>query len=269
MPETDPANFRPPYRHMKHIATIYLAASLTAFAGTSAPSVEETITQPASEPSEWSVRTSLYGWAQSLDGDVTVRSINLPIDLKFKDIAENLDMAAMGFVEINHGRWGFLLDANYADISDSVSTPHGVVAPSVDFNQKQWLVNGFLTYNVIQNESTVLDVFGGARFNAIKIDLGINKKDFSRDATWVDPIIGLRYQQMVGTSLFFRAAGDIGGFGAASDFTWEAMAGFGWKFNQTCSALATYRVIGTDYSHDGFGYDVTSSGPAIGVELSF
>jgi len=252
---------------MKHIVPLYLATCLAAFAGTG-PAVQETITIPTAESSEWRVRTALYGWAQSLEGDVTVRGITAPVDLKFKDIAEDLDMAAMGLIEVNHGRWGVLLDVNYADISDSVSGSSRR-APSIDFNQKQWLINGYLTYNVLKNESTVFDVLGGARFNAIEVDLGINDRDFSRDTCWVDPVVGFRFQQTLTSQFFFRAVGDIGGFDISSDLTWQGMVGFGWKFTENCNALLGYRAIDTDYSHKGFGYDICAHGPVIGVEISF
>ena len=72
---------------------------------------------------DWQFRTALYGWAQSLDGDVTVRGFTAPVDLKFSDLLQDLDMAFMGLAEVSHGRWGLLLDVNYAKISDSLSLP--------------------------------------------------------------------------------------------------------------------------------------------------
>lgn len=36
------------------------------------------------------------------------------------------------------------------------------------------------------------------------------------------------------------AVGDIGGFGIASDLTWQAMAGFGWRIMDSGSLLAGY-----------------------------
>ncbi len=250
---------------MKYHASIYLATCLTAFAGT--PAVDP-ITQPPAA-SGWKVRTALYGWAQGLEGDVAARGISAPVDLKFKDIAEDLDMAVMGLVEVNHGRWGVLLDVNYADLSDSVPTPLGFIAPSADFNMTQWLVNGYVTYNVFRTDTTVFDVFAGARFNSIEIDLSINDADFSQEKSWVDPVIGFRVQQMLTRHLFVRAAGDIGGFDVSSDLTWQALAGFGWKFSEGCSALIGYRAIDTDYSHGGFGYDINAHGPVLGLEFVF
>lgn len=73
----------------------------------------------------------------------------------------------------------------------------------------------------------------------------------------------------MGEQVYFRAAGDIGGFGAASDLTWQAMAGFGWRFSENGGAFLGYRAIGTDYEDGGFTYDMVVHGPLLGLEFVF
>lgn len=252
---------------MKHAASIYLATTLAAFAG-SPSSPQEAMSCPAA-PSPWQVRAALYGWAQSLEGDVTAGGVNLPVDLGFDDIAEDLDMAVMGLIEVKHGRWGALLDVNYADISDSVATPAGIIAPSVDFNLKQWLVNGYVTYDAFSNDATAIGVFAGARFNSMELELGINNTAFSSEKSWIDPVVGFRFQQVLTEKLFVRVVGDIGGFGVSSDLTWQAMAGLGWRLNDTSNVLLGYRSIDTDYESGGFGYSLNAHGPVLGLEFTF
>jgi hypothetical protein len=245
------------------LASALLATSLASFAGTTAPLVESPAPPVVrTESSDWSWRVALYGWAQSLDGDVTVRGFSAPVDLKFSDLLEDLDMAFMGLVEVKRGRWGLLADVNYADMGDSIGLPFG---RSVEFGLQQWLVNGYLTYDLVRDGATNLDVFAGARFNSMELELGTRSKRES----WGDPAIGLRFQQNLSESFFFRAVGDVGGFGVSSDFTWQSMAGFGWRFSGNGNALIGYRAIGTDYADGDFEYDVTAHGPVIGVEFSF
>jgi opacity protein-like surface antigen len=85
----------------------------------------------------------------------------------------------------------------------------------------------------------------------------------------VDPIIGFRLQSELTEKLFFRATGDIGGFGVSSDLTWQAMGGFGYRFTERCSGLLGDRAIGTDYTDGGFAHDVTTHGPVIGLGFRF
>lgn len=240
----------------------------TAIAGTTAPPPVEThATYTTLETTDWKFRVALYGWAQSLDGDVTVRGFTAPVDLKFDDLVQDLDMAFMGLAELSHGRWGLLVDVNYADISDSLTLP--LRGGTIEFNMRQWLINSYLTYGVVRDDATVFDVFAGARLNSMELELDTGLGTRSNDKTWVDPLVGLRFQRNLSPSFFFRAVGDIGGFGVSSDLTWQAMAGLGWRFSDNGSALLGYRVIDTDYDHGDFKYDITADGPVLGVEFTF
>ena len=244
------------------------ALCTAAIAGTpTPPPVETPVAYTTAETSDWQFRTALYGWAQSLDGDVTVRGFTAPVDLKFSDLLQDLDMAFMGLAEVSHGRWGLLVDVNYAKISDSLSLPRR--GGTIEFNMRQWLVNSYVTYGVVRDDTTVFDVLAGARFNSMELELETGLGTRSNDKKWVDPVIGLRYQRNLSPSFFFRTVGDIGGFDVSSDLTWQAMAGLGWRFSDCGSALIGYRVIDTDYDHGNFQYDVTADGPVLGVEFTF
>jgi opacity protein-like surface antigen len=237
-----------------------LLASLPAAAGTTQALVESPQTS-AAEVSSWEVRTALYGWAQSLDGDVGIRSAVAPLDVPFRDIVEDLDMAFMGLVEAGRGDWSFLADLSYAKTSDSKGP--------LDYSQKQFVGNFLVIHDTLNTERTHLDLFAGARLNWVEADLTLGPLDFSADKTWVDPIIGARFQAELCERGFFRAVGDIGGFSISSDLTWQAMVGLGWRVMENGSLLLAYRGIGTDYDSGGFTYDVVGHGPLIGFEYQF
>jgi hypothetical protein len=224
--------------------------------------------------SEWEIRTALYGWAQSLDGDVGIGPVDTPVDIPFKDILEDLDIAFMAAIEITppsptggESRWSVLADLNYAEISDTVS-PLGL-GPGIDFEQKQFLGNFLAVFQVWETPQADLDLFAGARVNWIEASLGIGRFGRSADKSWVDPLLGARFQADLGQDFFFRALGDIGGFGVSSDITWQGLAGFGYRVMDHGAILAGYRAIGTDYSDGGFRYDVVSHGPVLGFEYRF
>jgi hypothetical protein len=256
----------------KHaILSAVLFGAVPALAGTSSPSFEQSIA-PAAPASDWSVRLSLYGWAQGLDGDAGVFGRTVPVDIGFDDLVEDLDFAVMGAVEVGYGRWSFLADMVYADTGTDYLGPLGGTGHA---DLKQFLGNFLVTYEVLANDSIKFDLYGGARVNHIDLDLSytgpVKKRNFSvsGDETWVDPVIGARFHAELGHSFFFRALGDVGGFGIESDITWQALAAFGYQFNSSCSALIGYRALGTDYKNDGFTYDVVASGPIIGLQYNF
>lgn len=254
---------------MKTIAAISLIlATAPAFAGTTVPSL--TNTQPvATAESGWQVRTALYGWGTMLDGDVTLRGIDAPVDVGFGDILDHLDYAVMGVVEIGKGKWSFLADLFLAQLSADASKGN------LDFDAQldQFIGNFAITYNVISDARTRFDVFAGARVNSMDLDLDINGTKWtfsdSQGKTWVDPVIGARFQQELSEKFFIRAMADIGGFGVSSDLTWQALAALGYHIGDSSSVAIGYRGLGTDYEDGDFGYDVISHGVIIGFEYKF
>ena len=95
--------------------TAILLSAIPAFAGTTAPSMINP--EPVASTPAWQCRAAIYGWATALDGDVTLRGNNAPVDVGFDDVLDNLDYAVMGAVEISHGKWSFLADLFYAELS--------------------------------------------------------------------------------------------------------------------------------------------------------
>jgi opacity protein-like surface antigen len=256
---------------MKTTITIlsgFLLGSLVSFGGTSSPDFEESLS-PAAGPSPWSCRVALYGWVQALEGDVSARGISTPVDAGFDDILRNLDLAVMGVIEVGYGRWSLFADSSYVELGVSEPTPFGLVAPSFDVNLTEFLGNYALAYEVLRTDSKRLDVYAGARVTWLDLEFDLGPINRSADQRWVDPIVGARYQAELGHSLFMRCVGDIGGFGVSSDLTWQAMAGFGYRFNERSSVLLTYRALSTDYSNGGFKFDVLSHGPLLGLEFRF
>lgn len=251
------------------IAAIFLLAAIPASAGTTLP--ELTNTQAvATTGSGWQLRTALYAWGTSLDGDVTLRGNTLPVDAAFEDIFENLDFAFMGAVEIGNGKWSFLADLFYAELSTSNTRRN------LEFNSEldQFIGNFVIAYNIIDLPDTRSDVYAGARVNSLDADLEILTNrvgtfNGSNSKTWIDPIIGARFQQNFSNHYFIRAVGDIGGFSVSSDLTWQAMVGVGYHIHDAASVLLGYRGIGTDYESGGFAYDVISHGLLLGLEYKF
>lgn len=255
---------------MKTILTsILVLASMPAFAGSVAPT-DLTSTQPVATISNWQVRAAMYGWGTALDGDVTLRGNTVPVDAEFSDVFENLDFALMGALEVSNGKWSLLTDLFYAELS--VGNAQGNRSFNSDLTQ--FIGNFAITRNLIDNGQTRLDIYAGARVNSIETDVNIQTAFIgifsgSASETWVDPIIGIRFQKELSEKFYVRAVGDVGGFGVASDFTWQALLGIGYHVGESSSVLLGYRGIGTDYQHGSFGYDVISHGVLLGFECKF
>lgn len=246
-----------------------LLTSLPALAGSPTPMPAPP--PPAAPESGWQFRVAPYLWAQQLDGTVGVRGLAGDVDLSFSDILDDLDFAFFAAFEARYGRWGIMTDVNYAETSDSFDT-RDIVFSDGGFKMQQFLGNLTVNYRVLENEGTVIDLYGGARLNWIDLDInvvGVKGGEVSRsgDDFWADAVVGARFNTSLGGPWFLRASGDIGG--GESDFTWQAMALIGYKINDSCNVGLGYRGLGTDYQNGGFTYDVTAHGPVLGVEWHF
>jgi hypothetical protein len=148
-------------------------------------------------------------------------------------------------------------------------------------------------YEVARAGPLAFDVLGGARYWYQEADLSLEvartieigdlelagTRAFARSGSvdWLDPVIGarVRYAVAPGHELFLR--GDIGGFGVGSDFSWQAIGGYGFDFGAwqgiTFSGIVGYRALYVDYAH-GFGrtryeFDMLQHGPVLGVSMRF
>ena len=94
---------------------------------------------------------------------------------------------------------------------------------------------------------------------------------------WVDPFVGARLRQQIapGESLVLR--GDVGGFGAGSDNSWQVLATYNWQMctmgGHLIDGYLGYRALSVDYSQGSgkteYKYDVLMQGPVMGATLHF
>jgi len=257
------------YVHTILASILLLSAVPAATAGTVAPALgnNEMIT---TTDSGWRVRTALYGWTTRLDGEFTFHGTTVPVDVPFDKIFDNLDFTIMGLVEVGKGKWSFMADVFYARLEPSNTTR----LATFDTEIEQFIGNFAMFYRLLENPSTHLDVYAGTRVNWMETDVDIKfrrgaTRSYSADKTWVDPIVGLRFQHDFTDKFFMLALADIGGFDISSDLTWQAMAALGYRVTNKASIGLGYRGIGTDYTSGGTTYDVISHGLLLGFDYKF
>jgi hypothetical protein len=145
---------------------------------------------------------------------------------------------------------------------------------------------------------TAVDVLGSARYWNQDVSLSLNLTgtldiDFERlglkfnrsrqvaiartgDLEWVDPVVGLRVRHQIAPGKNLRLEGDIGGFGAGSEFSWQAVGVY--SFQTQCLGVPLradlgYRALYVDFSENGrFGenaLNVLQHGPLMGVTFNW
>ena len=225
---------------------------------------------------DWSFNISPYVWAASLKG--TAAAVpglpDIKIDASFKDILENLDLAAMALVEVRYRKFGAYADIVYTDISTESETPRQVLFDDIDVDSELFIGTFGGSYRALEGERGFVDLLAGARVWSVDTRLDINgglldDQEIEDNENWVDPVVGVKARFDLGRGFFLSGMGQVGGFGVASDLTWDVFGGVGYQFNDTISAFAGYRHLEVDYQHEAFKFDVELSGPAIGATIRF
>ena len=265
---------------------------------------------PIVAASPWTFRFVPYGWLTSLKGEQTVRGRTIDVDASFVDIVEESDTLAalMGTFEVRNGPFGLYGDLVWSKVelsgdearSRSFTGPLGgnisaTLEASLGLDIQMAIVEGGASYEIIRSGPFALDILGGVRYWHQKADasldltltVGVDVLDlelvgnraFARSGSvdWIDPLIGarLRYEVAPGHQLFLR--GDVGGFGVGSDFSWQAIGGYGFDFARwhgiTFSGVLGYRALYVDYSEgegqNRYGFDMLQHGPVLGVSMRF
>jgi hypothetical protein len=220
---------------------------------------------PAPQPSGWQFSFTPYGWATSINGDVTARGHKVDVNESFIDIVEKSDslLAWMSYFEARNGRFAFFTDLVWADLGFSgnfniTRDPLGRldratlnIKGNAQLDYQELIIQSGFAYEVARWQGapgsfTALDLMGSARYWNQDVDLSLRLTgtltvdlrelglQFQRsrrlaiarsgDLEWVDPVVGARIRHQIAPGREVMLLGDIGGFGAGSEFSWQAVA---------------------------------------------
>ena len=132
------------------------------------------------------------------------------------------------------------------------------VKGNVQLDYEEIIIQSGVAYEVARWQSTpgsftALDLMGSARYwnqdvdvslrltGTLTVDLpelGLQLQRSRRvaiarsgDLEWVDPVVGARIGHQIAPGRQLTLLGDVGGFGAGSEFSWQAVATYGFDVN--------------------------------------
>lgn len=214
---------------------------------------------------------SFYLWASALKGTTSTLP-PLPstdIDLSFNDVLKDLDGGLMGAGEMRAGRWSFLADVMFTQVSPGGTLP-GPYAADVEVRSRSLTLQGNVLYRLYDTPELSIDAGAGLRFWHLNNKLSIEPSlEYSQTASWVDPVLVGRLSAQLGGPWSVTLVGDIGGFDVGSQFTWQAIATVNYQWNENLALRAGYRALAVDYEDGNFLYDVRMQGPVLGASYRF
>ena len=233
------------------------------------------LVEPAlAQSSDWSFALSPYAWTPGLTSSVETAWGTVEVDKSIGDVLSDLDVAFMGTFEARNGRWSLIADLFYANLSQSRSTPLGVLFSQVEIETEAKLLSGYAGYRVLEGGQVAVDLMAGLRVNSVDLNVSLSPgllagQRFGMSETWVDPLIGGRVRLDITDRWFATALADVGGFRVGSDLTWQIFGSLGYQFNERWSVQGGWRHFVIDKEIGGRDVDTDFNGPLLGFTVRF
>ncbi|MEI8309803.1 MAG: hypothetical protein WCH98_03510 [Verrucomicrobiota bacterium] len=129
---------------------------------------------PGKDPNGWSFVIEPYVWAMGIEGKTGVGgypAMNVNVDAV--NVIRHLDWAVFAKGEIRKGRWGVLGDGYYAALSGSGDLG-GNLYTDGSLQLQQAIASLALAYRIIDDRRGFLDIYAGARYNFLGIQMDLN-----------------------------------------------------------------------------------------------
>ena len=241
----------------------------------------------ASQSDDWQFQATIYGYLPSLGGSTKFPSPGGDINVSGNKIITNLKFAFMGALEVQKGSWGGFTDVMYLNVGGSKSgtrdlaidgkpLPAGITADaSLDIEGSVWTVAG--KYRALSEPEGNVDVFAGARVIDVKENLrwtfsgnvgpfvgpGRQGSSEARLTNW-DGIVGVKGRIGFGAKREWFIPLYVDAGVGDSQFTWQGIAGIGYKFGWG-ELIAAWRYLGYDFNSGKVIQNLNLNGPAIAV----
>jgi hypothetical protein len=295
------------------LCSLLLAANPAASADLG-PQPRDQLTELPPPPSQWQFSFTPYGWLPWISGNMVVKGRPFDVAVDPGQIIDALDWSTlpiwMSYAEARHGPLSLFNDIVYTQLSGSGGFTGSVNRRIADATFKAHvkadyqlaIVEAGGAYEIWSrggrgsSGSTAFDVLAGARYwhqdldisakltgtvalsRPLDITLSRNRAIASSGSVdWVDPFIGARVRHQLAPGQEIVLRGDIGGFGAGSQFTWQAIGTYNWLLcvlnGIPVDGYIGFRALSADYSQGSgtskFEFDNVIYGPVIGATMRF
>lgn len=244
---------------------------LSTVAVTAALTLPSPTTRAQEASGDWKQTIFLYGMGAAIDGDAQIGNLKLPVDMSISDLFDALKLGAMAAYRTENEEWSVEGDVTYMNLGWHGGGSRGHVRGDLDIDQLTMMAT------VGRRITPHLEALLSLAYFDLSADLEVRIVDqrlrASRDADWIDPLVGMQYAVPFADKWTYSLRGDIGGFGVGSDFTWQLLTAvrrqntdsFGWYIGYRALAYDYEEGKDRHYQH----YDLTQQGPLIGIAISF
>lgn len=225
-----------------------------------------------------------YAWFTGIEGTMTIEGRLQGIDASIADMWDNSNAGGSSRCETWKGGDGFYLDLFFVNLTGEYGDDENRYIPAsniffVDlaYNHELRSTPVFFNQQSRKNREIRYLSFGvlvGGRYFHLKNSLEQSDgESLEQTGQFIDPIVGGYVHFRLVKALTLAAAGDIGGFGIGSDFTWNAWTRLDVRLADWVWINAMYRAFDTKYEEgsgdDKIGLNARIAGPAVGAVFRF
>jgi hypothetical protein len=239
----------------------------------SAQSTNRTTPQNASAAadSNWHFVVSPFLWFPGVHGTVGALGNGASVHASAVDLLSHFRFGLMGAVEARHKRVVLPVDMMWVRMGENKALPApNVGASSVDVKASEFILTPKIGFRLVDQKMFKIDALTGLRYWHIGQNLQFDPAgpDFSGSLNWVDPLVGGRIQAALSPKVNVTIAGDVGGWGAASQMDYQVVGLLGYRVKPNWTLQAGYRHLYVNYRSGGPIFDVATSGVMIGVSVA-
>lgn len=280
------------------VVRIFLIAALIGLAGFPPVVTAEETEAARSKAGSWIFSVTPYFWISYIDGTAVVQGREADFDMSAGDLFKLVDFGVMAHGEAWRGKLGLTTDVMYFNLGNEVGLRYGTAGVDVetDSNLLFWeFGGGYLLRGMPyagkfdgspSGGTPLLSLEGlfGVRYVRMDASLEftadpgvegrekiVGKKEGTQ--SWYEPYFGVRIPIRATEKLSFPIRGDIAGFGAGSELTWNVIVGVDYEVHRHVALGLGCRILDIDYEEgDGaekFAFDAMMVGPAFAATFGF
>jgi hypothetical protein len=229
------------------------------------------IARAQSSSDDWEFSLTPYLWGSGLSGTAGIAGRDADFEVSVKDLLKSLDFGFMGNFEARRGRWSIGTDLVYTDLGKDVTFENATGisdAQNPRLDMSMTVIEGDVGYQFAESLDVLAGIRGVSSSSSLEVDAGTLAE---ADASFVDPIVGLRLRRYLSEKFWVSLRGDVGGFGVGSDFSWFLNAVGGYRVSRLISLDFGYRIWDFDYESDNElkRLDAALAGFAFGLTFHF
>jgi hypothetical protein len=225
-----------------------------------------------SHDKQWHIYGTVYLWVPSMHGTVGIRGYDTNVHVTTGDIFSNFRGGFLGVFTPTYNRWSAPVDVLWMRLRSSKPVPSEVYPGySLRATLNESIITPKLAYLAYENPK--LKVYGtaGARIWHVGTTLSLvpvlNGAFPYKGVTWIDYVMGARFNVPLGTKASVDILGDGGEGGATLDYQVGGIVNL--KLKPKLTAQVGWRYLTEHYGNNGNILNTTTQGVVFGATYQF